>query len=271
MKKSQLKKAAAKQAAAAAEAGRHLWDDAVEKAVPAAKEAGKRTVEFASRALDELEPHIQDALSKVSPAVDAAADKLSQDILPGIQEALHKAANNAPAVVETVAAPAKKKRHFCRKFFKFALLSTIVAGAVAAVRHFLTPKDDGWTAHEPSRAYINNNDTFATAAKFNEPTQVVTEEPKPQGFAAQAAANPAPAAPKPAAAPAAAASQPASDRFGKGSYVGDNPPEGFIIKGNDRSRKYHVPGTRGYELTIAEVWFNSEEAAQAAGFTKAQR
>ena len=61
------------------------------------------------------------------------------------------------------------------------------------------------------------------------------------------------------------------ESFGEGSYVGPNPPEGYIFKGNERSKKYHVPGTRGYELTIAEVWFNSEEAAEAAGFTKAQR
>ena len=55
------------------------------------------------------------------------------------------------------------------------------------------------------------------------------------------------------------------------SYVGENPPEGYVIKGNDRSMKYHVPGSGGYDRTIADVWFATEEAAQAAGFTKAQR
>ncbi|WCC80548.1 DUF5324 family protein [Cutibacterium equinum] len=55
------------------------------------------------------------------------------------------------------------------------------------------------------------------------------------------------------------------------SYVGDNPPEGYVIKGNDRSMKYHVPGSGGYDRTIADVWFATEEDAQAAGFTKAQR
>ena len=58
---------------------------------------------------------------------------------------------------------------------------------------------------------------------------------------------------------------------GDGSYVGSEPPEGFVIKGNERSMKYHVEGKAGYERTIADVWFNSEEAAEAAGFTKAQR
>ena len=55
------------------------------------------------------------------------------------------------------------------------------------------------------------------------------------------------------------------------SYVGDNPPEGFIIKGNERSKKYHVPGSGGYDRTIADVWFTTEEAAKKAGFTRAQR
>lgn len=58
---------------------------------------------------------------------------------------------------------------------------------------------------------------------------------------------------------------------GDGSYVGSEPPEGFVIKGNERSMKFHVKGNAGYERTIADIWFNSEEATEAAGFTKAQR
>jgi hypothetical protein len=58
---------------------------------------------------------------------------------------------------------------------------------------------------------------------------------------------------------------------GEGVYVGNEPPEGFTIKGNERSMKYHVPESAGYSRTVAEVWFNSEEAAQQAGFVRAQR
>ena len=58
---------------------------------------------------------------------------------------------------------------------------------------------------------------------------------------------------------------------GEGVYVGSEPPEGYVIKGNQRSKKYHMPDTGGYGRTIAEVWFNSEEAAQQAGFVRAQR
>jgi len=54
-----------------------------------------------------------------------------------------------------------------------------------------------------------------------------------------------------------------------GGYRGDSPPEGFDIKGNEDSMKYHTPESQWYSQTIAEVWFDSEEAAQAAGFVNA--
>ncbi len=43
-------------------------------------------------------------------------------------------------------------------------------------------------------------------------------------------------------------------------------PEGFPIKGNADSMKYHTPESPWYDQTIAEVWFATPEAAQAAGF-----
>ena len=58
---------------------------------------------------------------------------------------------------------------------------------------------------------------------------------------------------------------------GEGVYIGLEPPEGYTIKGNERSKKYHVPESAGYGRTTAEVWFNSEEAAERAGFIRAQR
>ena len=49
----------------------------------------------------------------------------------------------------------------------------------------------------------------------------------------------------------------------------DTVPEGFAVKGNEDSMKYHLPDSQWYDQTTAEVWFRSEDAAQAAGFTKA--
>jgi large subunit ribosomal protein L22 len=57
--------------------------------------------------------------------------------------------------------------------------------------------------------------------------------------------------------------------YGEGSHAplpGDAMPDGFEIKGNADSMKYHLPGTRYYAATIAEVWFATAEAAEAAGF-----
>ncbi|MCG7421505.1 50S ribosomal protein L17 [Micrococcus sp. ACRRV] len=46
-------------------------------------------------------------------------------------------------------------------------------------------------------------------------------------------------------------------------------PEGATIKGNASSKKYHVPGSRWYDQTTAEVWFSTVEEAKAAGFEPA--
>jgi large subunit ribosomal protein L17 len=46
-------------------------------------------------------------------------------------------------------------------------------------------------------------------------------------------------------------------------------PEGFEIKGNKDSMKFHAPGGRWYDATVAEVWFKTAEDAVAAGFVEA--
>lgn len=55
-----------------------------------------------------------------------------------------------------------------------------------------------------------------------------------------------------------------------GTYVGVEPPAGYTIKGNERSMRYHTPDSNGWSRTIAQVWFDSEEAAQRAGFSRAE-
>jgi large subunit ribosomal protein L22 len=46
-------------------------------------------------------------------------------------------------------------------------------------------------------------------------------------------------------------------------------PAGYDIKGNADSMKFHTPESPWYGRTKAEVWFNSAEAAEAAGFVNA--
>ena len=75
------------------------------------------------------------------------------------------------------------------------------------------------------------------------------------------------------AAPAAAAAPTAAEApFGEGSAApkaDGSAPEGFTIKGNQGSMKFHTPDSPWYGRTKAEVWFTTEEAAKAAGFVNA--
>jgi large subunit ribosomal protein L17 len=58
--------------------------------------------------------------------------------------------------------------------------------------------------------------------------------------------------------------------FGEGSHAPlDDPataPDGYPVKGNADSMKYHTPESPYYDRTVAEVWFATAEAAEAAGF-----
>ncbi len=47
-------------------------------------------------------------------------------------------------------------------------------------------------------------------------------------------------------------------------------PEGFDIKGNKTSKKFHAPTSPWYDRTNAEVWFRTAEAAEQAGFVNAE-
>jgi len=76
-----------------------------------------------------------------------------------------------------------------------------------------------------------------------------------------------------AVAEAPAADEVATDEAAPLSFVGavpaetDEAPEGHAIKGNLQSMLYHEPGTRYYDQTKAEFWFDTVENAEAAGFS----
>jgi len=82
-----------------------------------------------------------------------------------------------------------------------------------------------------------------------------------------------PAAEAPVEAPAAAAPVAFVDGgFGADSAApleDGSAPEGFTVKGNKDSMKYHTTESPWYDATIAEVWFRTPEAAEAAGFEPA--
>jgi len=60
---------------------------------------------------------------------------------------------------------------------------------------------------------------------------------------------------------------------GRGLWGLEEQPRKGLIKGNINSKGekiYHVPGGRYYDVTKPEVWFETEEEAQAAGFRRAR-
>ena len=69
-----------------------------------------------------------------------------------------------------------------------------------------------------------------------------------------------------------ATATPEAGPHGEGSHAplpDNSAPAGFTIKGNADSMLYHRPDSRSYSVTIAEVWFDTPERAEAAGFSLA--
>jgi small subunit ribosomal protein S16 len=99
------------------------------------------------------------------------------------------------------------------------------------------------------------------------------EAPVPEAQVDEDAAAPeAPVAEEAAVAEHAPAAEVSGGGFGADSAAptGDgSAPEGFTVKGNQTSMKYHVEGSRWYDQTEAEVWFRTGEAAATAGFEPA--
>jgi len=97
------------------------------------------------------------------------------------------------------------------------------------------------------------------------------EKPAKKAAPKKAAEKKAPAAEAPAK-PTVPDNATATQPYGPGSKAplkSGNAPKGHAIKGNADSGLYHTEDSPWYEQTVAEVWFDTEESAQAAGFTKA--
>ena len=114
--------------------------------------------------------------------------------------------------------------------------------------------------------------SFTAASKASK----AAAAPAPETAAAPKAAKAPKAKAEPAAAPQAfadvaaeTADVEADDWSGSAKATADgSAPAGFDIKGNKDSMLYHTPGSRFYKQTVAEVWFDTEENAEAAGFSK---
>jgi len=108
-------------------------------------------------------------------------------------------------------------------------------------------------------AFVGSAGSSAPAAK---PAKVTADKPATQDK---------PAA-KPKAKPVAGSVDEVADAdFAQGAVPGPDgeAPEGYQIKGNKSSMKYHAEGGRWFDGTVAEVWFKTAADAEAAGFVEA--
>ncbi len=96
------------------------------------------------------------------------------------------------------------------------------------------------------------------------------DEVAPGSDAAERAADAAEAADEAADATTEAAGLSDDAPYGEGSHApladASQAPDGFPVKGNADSMLYHVPESRFYANTVAEVWFADAATAEAAGF-----
>jgi gas vesicle protein len=289
--------------------GARLAADTFDKVHPVIDDALDRVSPAVDATVKRVKPAVDDVLQMIPPTVDRAREAVQEDFLPKLAELLSELARQPLARELKVAAAtaalskelrkaSKPKRSGWKTFGKILLAGAALGAVAVAIRKLLADPSTGWESHVPSTAYVADpvsdvvddvKDKAADVAKdVSEKVEDaaakaadVVEDVKDD--VTDAAVDVADAAKETTAdievkldkladeAEGGDASPLADSPYGAGSYVGDEPPEGYSIKGNDRSMKYHVPGSAAYERTIAEVWFNTEDAAREAGFVRAQR
>ena len=182
--------------------------------------------------------------------------------------------------ITTTVTKAKRLKPYAERLVTFAK-----RGDLASRRRVLGLISDKGIVHELftdiAQAVENRNGGYTRITKIgnrkgdNAPMAVIELVLEPvsakQAVVAEATQAAAKAAPAAEEAPVEAEAEAAESKYaGSKPATADNAaPEGFAVKGNEDSMKFHVPGSRWYNETVAEVWFDSAESAAAAGFAPA--
>jgi len=217
--------------------------DAMDRLVPLAHDARERIAPLAGAAADRARPLAEAALDMARPVVEQArarvVDVVAADVKPRLAELRDQ---TIPVLIETgrhrivpSSAKAVIQAPAAPKKRRHPVLTLLGLAALAAV---------AWLVIKT----LLGADDDGWELQYDDMDEETDKIDVPDAKAAEAPVE-----------------------FGEGSYRGDEPPAGFIIKANERSMKYHVPTAIGYERLVTDLWFASPEAAERAGFMRALR
>ncbi|MGB3954700.1 MAG: hypothetical protein WBL05_05375 [Brooklawnia sp.] len=285
----------------ARQAGEKAFEYVAPRARQAAHTAAEAVSPYIKDARERVSPLVSDAASRVQPAVKHAyasvQDRVEHDVYPKLQElweeanenaTVHEASRRGRSAIAALRGdlllpepkPARRSRGILARIATVLGIAALVGIAVVVVRTLLGSKDDGWSPAEPVRPGSDDTEAgwgespFAATTTVDEDVDTRAQESVEEAEEVMISEG-GPLTEEPdtgdSSAEVSEPAQRAAEGYGEGSYVGSEPPEGYTIKGNERSMKFHTPDAAGYDRTNADVWFNSEQAALAAGFTRAMR
>lgn len=264
--------------------------EAEARIAPVAHQAKVRGAVGARGTLDNLAPRVEHALLAVGPLAEEAVTRLHDDVVPKAADFLDRAAGieepksrrqrrkarkvavkldrAAAKVAKANAKALARQEKSGGSVWKVLLVLTGLIGlGLLVAKKLSTPKQDAWQNYQPTppatpRPQQAPVDEAPTAEGGDDITgaEVAEAEAVREGDATAEDTT--------ATGDAATIT---TTGYGEGSYIGTQPPAEYTVKANPRSMKYHLPGSESFERTISDVWFTTEEAAQAAGFTKAAR
>lgn len=184
-----------------------------------------------------------------------------------------KARRLRPYAEQLITKAKKGDQHNRRQIMKVIRDKSVVHQLITEIGPFFEDRQGGYTRITKTMPRKGDNAPMAVIELVRQKTVTDEANRARRAAASQAAATEAPAEDTTAddtTAEATTVEETTDAPYGEGSHApladAAEAPEGFPIKGNDDSKLYHVPGSAFYDRTVAEVWFATPEAAEAAGF-----